>query len=114
MSAAVRTAIADAASTVDGVQVTPYFRQVTKPGAGMVRLDRMNRSENGFGFMATWQVLVVLSQDIEVAEKWLDEKTSELVEAIGQELIVTTVTPQQLAIDTGNVPCVVIEGTRAA
>ena len=108
----VRQALADAASSLDGINVTPYFRQTTKPGEGMVRLDRMNRAANGFGFMCTWQVIVLLPQDIATAEKYLDQRISDLVEAVSEELVVTSVAPQQLTLDTGTVPCIFIEGNR--
>jgi len=113
MSAEVREAIAQAANAVDGIHVSAYFRQTTKPGDGMVRLERINRDTSGFGYMNIWQVLVVLPQDIAQAEQYLDEKVSDLVEAISEELIVTSVTPQQLALDTGTIPVVLIEGNRA-
>lgn len=113
MSAEVREKIAAAASAVEGVNCTPYFRQSTKPGDAMVRLDRMVRDESGFAYMVTWQVVVMLPQDIATAEKWLDANTTLLIEAISEELVVTTVTPQQMALDTGVVPCVLIEGNRA-
>lgn len=107
----VRTAIATAASTVAGVSVSTHFKQTAKSGDGMVRLERINYP-NPFGGVVTWQVLVILPQDLATAEKWLDEKLPLLVEAVGNELVVQSATPQQLALDTGNVPCVVIEGFR--
>lgn len=113
MSAAVRAAIAAAVETVPGLSCAPYFRQTTKAGDGMVRLDRLTRSQNGFGFMATWQVLLVLPQDVQAAEKYLERITPALIAALAEELIVTTVTPQELVLDNGvRVPVVVIEGNR--
>lgn len=111
MSAEVRDKIATAASAVVGVNVTPYFRQVTKPGQGMVRMDRINYP-NAFGGVVTWQVVVLLPQDIAQAERWLDENGSVLRAAVAEELVVQSMTPQQLALDTGTVPAVVIEGQR--
>lgn len=113
MSAATRTALSAAVNAVTGINCTPYFRQSTKAGDAMVRLDRHTRSSNGFGFMATWQVLMVLPQDIVTAEKYLDSKVTELVDALSSELIVTTVVPQELVLDNGvRIPVVVIEGSR--
>lgn len=112
MSAVVRAALAAAASSVEGINVSAYFRQTTKVGDGMVRFDQSNRSDNGFGFMDTWQVLVILPQDLAAAEKYIETKVPALVTAIEEQLIVTSVTPQQLALDTGLVPCVFIEGSR--
>jgi hypothetical protein len=112
MSAEIRQALADAANTVVGINCTPYFRQSTKPGDAMVRLDRKRRDDSGFGFMATWQVVVILPQDFAAAEKYLDEMAPALVEAVSQELVITDVTPQQLALDTATVPVVFIQGNR--
>lgn len=112
MSAEVRNAISAAASSVSGVNCTPYFRQSTKTGDAMVRFDRMNRDDSGFGFMVVWQVVLMLPQDVAAAEKYLEEKTPALIAALSEELVITSVTPQQLALDTGYVPCVFFEGNR--
>lgn len=106
-----RQAIAEAASAVGGVDVNPYFKQVTKPGSGMVRLERIDYP-NRLGGVVTWQVIVLLPKDIATAEKWLDANGSALREAVGKELLVRSMTPQQLALDSGTLPCVVIEGQR--
>lgn len=111
MSEAVRTALADAANTVEGINVAPYFKQSTKPGSGMVRKDLVDYP-NTFGGVVTWQVLVFLPQDMATAEKFLDEKGPLLVAALSPEMRVTTVTPQQLALDQGAVPIVLISGQR--
>lgn len=108
----VRELIADAASTVAGISCTPYFRQSTKTGDGMVRLDH-NDYPDRFGGLSTWQVLVVLPQDIASAEKYLDSKIPDLVTALSEALVVRRVTPQELALDNGTrLPVVVIEGIR--
>lgn len=113
MSAIAREVLAAAASTVEGISVTPWFRQTTKAGQGMVRLDRRIRDESGLPyFNNVWQVLIVLPQDIAAAEKYLEQKLDALLEALSEQMAVSTATPQQLAIDTGTVPVVVIEGTR--
>ena len=113
MSEAVRTAIAEAASTVDGVTVTAYFRQTTRAGDGMVRLDHATRDANGFGFVDTWHVLVLLPTDIAQAETWLETRIDTLAEAVGTELVISTMTPSELVLDNGvTVPAVVIEGHR--
>ena len=110
----VRESLADAASTVDGISVTPYFRQSTKPGDGYVRLDRTNRDSTGFGFINVWQVLIILPGDLAGAEKFLEARVEALLEALNEEVIVISVTPQQLVLDTGTLPVVVIEGNRAS
>lgn len=111
MSAAVRQALADAASTVEGVTVTPYFRQVTRPGHGMVRKDRVDYPSK-FGGVVTWQVFVFLPSDQKAAEEWLDEQAPQLVAALTPEMNIDTVMPQQLALDSGSVPVVLIQGIR--
>ena len=116
MSEAIRTAIATAASTVDGVTVTPYYRQVMTPGQGMVRMDRTVYPDP-FGGITTWQVCIVVPQALADSEKWLEAKQDELVDAIGSELIIRTVIPKELVVQDPqknpvSVPVVVIEGER--
>lgn len=113
MSAETRAEIAAAANTVDGIHCSPHFRQTTKPGDAMVRLDRRRRDDTGFGWITTWQVLLVLPADLAQSEKYLDQHADDLADALGEALTVTTVTPQQLALDSGTVPVVIFEGTRA-
>jgi hypothetical protein len=113
MSAAVRAEIAAAMNAVEGIHATPYFRQTTRPGQAFVRLARWRRDTSGFGFMVTWEIFVILPQDLAGAETYLDEKLPELTEAAEAVLILTTVTPSRLALDSGHVPVVVIEGNRA-
>lgn len=111
MSAEVREKIAAAASSAAGVHVTPYYRQVTKPGQGMVRFERTDYP-NAFGGLVTWQVVVLLPQNIAQAERWLDENGPALRTAVAEELVVRSMTVAQVVIDEGAVPAVVIEGNR--
>lgn len=111
MSTQVREAIAAAASTVDGISVTPYFRQVTKPNQGFVRRSRTDYP-NTFGGVVTWAVVVVMpAATVEDTERWLDENGPALVAAVEGEMTVTSMVPF-IATDAGNAPYVVIEGTR--
>lgn len=113
MSTATRQAISDAANTVPEVSCTPHTRVTTRTGDAMVRLGRMNRSSNGFGFVNTWQVLVILPQDLTAAEKYLDTLIPSLIPAVSEELVITSITPQELVLETGTtIPCCVIEGSR--
>ena len=114
MSAAVRTALADAANAVLGERrCTPYYRQSTRTGDAWVSLARHDRDDTGFGYMAAWEVRVVLHQDLAQAEKWVDEHVDDLVDALEQYLVVTAVVMVTLVTDTGNVPGVVVEGVRS-
>lgn len=113
MSEAVRTAISTAVQSVDGVSCSPYFRQTTKAGDAMVVLARMTRDANGFGFVNTWQVQVLLPQDLAAAEKYMESKLPALIAAVEQELVIQTITPQEAVLDNGiKLPCLVIEGNR--
>lgn len=111
MSAEVRNLLATAASTQDGINVRPYFLQSTKAGDGFVRRDATNYP-NPFGGIVTWQVVVVLPQDMASAEKYIDTKTAALVEAVAEHMVVRSVTPVQMTFDTAQIPCLVIEGNR--
>src|SRR5680860_1505624 len=87
MNTDTRQMLAKAASTVDGINVAPYFRTPTRPGDGSVRLDRMTRDLNGFGFVNTWNVVVLLPEDLASAEKWLDEKAPALIEVLSEHMV---------------------------
>lgn len=112
MSAEIREAIAAAASTVEGVNVSPWYRQSVKAGDGCVRYDRTNYPDP-FGGLVTWQVVITLPSDLAAAEKWIAAHGSDLRTAVSEELMVRSMTAVQLAIDSGTVPSIVIEGQRA-
>lgn len=107
----VRETLAAAASTVDGITVTPYFRQTTAAGQGLVRLDHTDYP-NSLGGLDTWQVCIFLPSDSAAAEKFLEAKKPALRDALAAAMIVRRITPGQLALDTGTVPVVIIEGQR--
>ena len=114
MSAAVRALLAAAANSHLGAnRVTPYYRQSTTAGWGWVSLGARNRDASGFGFMDTWEIRLVLSQEIAKAEKWIDQHSDALAAAISNELIVTSLTPAVLNLDTKTtVNALIIEGVR--
>jgi len=107
-----RAAIAAAASTVDGVTCTPNYRQSLSPGDAFVRLDRRARSENGYGYMDTWQVWLALPQDQASAETWLDTNIDALTAALSAEIVVTAITPAELVPGPTPVNGVIFEGAR--
>lgn len=112
MSAAVRQALATAANTVDGVDVSAYFKQNARPGAGSVRFG-LETYPNPFGGLITWQVLVNLPQDLAEAEEWIDGHRAALVAALQPELIVQRVLTQQLVLAKDRTqPVLVVEGIR--
>jgi hypothetical protein len=112
MSKAARTALAEAASTVDGITCHPYFVQSTQPGHATIRLDR-TEYPNRFGGVDHWNVVVILPQDQASAEKFIEAHVPAIVAAVGREMAVKTVQPQQLKLDgVGILPCVFINGHR--
>lgn len=113
MSAAVRAALAAAANTVTGVDVSPYYRQDTKAGSGIVQLDRVD-FPNAFGGVAHWSVLVLLPTDLKAAQERADELLPALYAALSTELAVTSATfgTTQIESSSGQ-PCVLISGHRA-
>jgi hypothetical protein len=111
-AAEVRELLAAAASTVEGINCDPYYRQSPKSGDAMVRRAGTVYPPNSFGGVVTWQVLVVLPQDLRAAQMFLDDVIPLVAVAISPELDVTSVTPQQLAFADTLVPGAVIEGKR--
>lgn len=112
----VRQEVADAASLIDGISVTPYYRQSLKAGDGFVRLGQRGRDGSGIGFLDTWEIWLAVSQDVASAEQWLETNLDDLLVSLGSAMYVTTVTPTELVIGTGgaSVPGVIIAGTREA
>lgn len=113
MSAALRTALADAANTVLGPKrCAPYYRSSARPGDAWVSFARRDRDDTGLGYMAAWEIRVALHQSLEAAEKWVDAHADDLADAVGQHLIITAVVFVTLVTDQGNVPGLVVEGVR--
>lgn len=110
----VREDIATAASTVAGVNVTPYYRQNLRSGSGFVRLGPRNRPDNGFGWLDTWEVWIAAPADIEAAEKWIEAKQDALLAALDAEMIVSSLTPSELVLGSTTTPGIVISGVRGA
>lgn len=105
-----REDIAAAASSVDGVSVSATYRQVTKTGEGYVRLGTVATS-NGQR-VATWEVLIVLGQDLATAETWHEGHVPALFDALKRQLYGVSMTFGQIQFDTTLTNGVVISGTR--
>lgn len=107
-----REDIAASASTVDGITVLPYYVQTTQVGTGMVRLDRTDYPDR-FGGLDTWQVIVVLPDDVAAAETYIEEKLPLLVAALRFELAVRWAEPRELVLKDGpNLPVLIVAGQR--
>lgn len=112
MSAAARQALATAASTVDRVNVSDYYRQVTSPGSGYVHLDRIEYPDR-LGGVCFWNVVVILPTDLATAERFIEETAAPLREALSAEMVVTSARPEQLNLTgAGLLPCLFINGHR--
>lgn len=109
-----RTALADAANNHLGARrVTPYYRQSTTAGWGWVSLARADRDSSGFGYLDTFEIRIVLSQEIAKAEAWIDEHVDALVAAVAEEMVVTSWSPAVLNLDSkSTVNALIIEGVR--
>ena len=108
-----RDDIAEAASTVPGVTVTPYLQQYTKAGRGYVRLAQ-KAPDARFSklYVDTWEVVVPLGQDHADAERLLDRWSGPLLAALAPVLRVVTLTPVTITYDEAQVDGLVISGTR--
>ena len=109
----IRETLAQAVSRLDRYNISAYYRQTTKAGDGFVSFAGTTPSENGFGWMDSWQILIVLGGDLKAAEIRLDEDLAQILEALEPYLVLTQVTPSQIAFDTLVVSALVIEGVTA-
>lgn len=107
-----REEIAAAASTVDGLSVTPYYQQSTRTGDGFVRLDERVRDESGFGFMDTWHVVITLGQDMTSAERWIEDNSSVIINALKRELEITSLIPTEILVGATVLSGIIVVGNR--
>lgn len=109
-----REDIAAAASTVEGVQCSPYYVNQTTPGQAHVQWMR-TEYPNRLGGEDYWAVLVTLPSDAAAAQQWIEEHKAALVEALGEELIVTQALPQIVPeTDNPSKKVLAVEGHREA
>lgn len=106
-----RAEIATAASTVDDVNVTPYFRQVTKAGQGFVKLERVEYP-NKFGGVATLSVFVILPDGLAAAERRAEELEPLLYNALRPAWVLDSAQLADLQTDTGSLPVLQFTGHR--
>jgi hypothetical protein len=112
MSADVRQALADAANTVAGVNVHPYYRQGGKTGSGNV-VRGTTTYPNIFGGIVTWEVHILLPVDIESAQKRADELVPLLWTALSEVMAVDEVSFGTSSQDNrSGQPVMVITGHR--
>lgn len=110
-----RDDIAAALTATGRVKVTPHHRQSLRPGDGCVRFAGMTAASNGFGFVTTWEVWIAIPQEVKAGELWLEANLPALLTALEPEVIVTNVTPVELALGGPNTTNgVILEGAREA
>lgn len=110
----IRTDIATAASTVEGITGHPYVVGDTSPGTVYPRIDRIEYP-NPFGGVLYLNVVLVLPQDLAEAEQYLEQKLPALKTALEPHLVLTTVRPQRLQLDgVGVLPVAFLNGHREA
>lgn len=77
-----QTEIAAAASSVAGVNVTPKWRQTTTPGEGWIRWARRSPDESGFARVDEWQLCIVLPQQADQQEAFIETKVDQVLDAL--------------------------------
>lgn len=106
-----REEISAAVNTVAGITCTPYHRNVMGAGDAAVRYGSTDHP-NRFGGIVTWEVVVGLPQDVSDAEKYIDEKSRAIRDALAEVITVRRAYPARATYDTAQTNLLVIEGTR--
>lgn len=95
-----RDEIAAAASTVAGVECSPFYEFQTTPGQAFVQWVR-TEYPNRLGGEDYWAVIVTLPADPVAAQEWVEQHKGALVAALQGEMVVTQALPQ-LVTETDN------------
>lgn len=107
-----REEIAAAASTMDGLEISPFYRVVSKPGQGYVEWLR-TEYPNELGGEDYWGVVVMLPTDLAAAQQWIEDNRYAARAALRPALIVTQTRPERLDLpDMPIIRALVIEGHR--
>jgi hypothetical protein len=105
-----RADLAAAVNTIEGLNCTPYYRVLSKPGEACVRLAKWTPGDTGFGYVVRWRVYIALSQDLVTAEKWLDDNLPLIAQALEDVWVPGEITPAELIFDTAAINGVIYEG----
>lgn len=103
MSATIRQELADAASTVFGVECSPFYVQLTAPGAACVRRDRIDFPDR-FGGVGFWNVVVCLGQDLTTAELLFEDLAAPLVAALRPVMAIKSASLNTTSFPDGTAP----------
>lgn len=111
-----RDELAAAASTVAGVNVTPKWRQTTTPGEGWIRWARRAPDDSGFSRVDEWQVCVVLPQQADKQEAFVDSQIDPIIDALDAARVwaFEEVFTETMTYDQGGalVPFLIFAGSR--
>lgn len=107
-----RTDIADALSTIEGINCSLYYRNSTKNGDAHLRLATKTVDDTGLGFIDRWEIVIPINQNVAQTEQWIEEHAAEIIEALSPEMIITAITPREIAFESAVVNGVIIEGAR--
>lgn len=109
-----REEIAAAASTVDGIEVSPTYAAVSAPGQGYVTWLR-TEYPNSLGGEDYWGVVIALPPDVAAAQEWVAEHLGPLWKALrtSRVMTVTGARPDvDLPTDNQAQKVLIIEGHR--
>lgn len=101
MSTTTRQSIADAISTVDGLQGFPERPTIPAPGNAWPLVAEMNRGP-AIAFETTWRVAIVLSPDVGTATDQFDTLIPQACQALQSELYVDSARPLTIPTEAGN------------
>ena len=105
-----RQELAEALTGIDGYHISAYYRQTTKPGDGFITITDLTRDTSGIGWMETWQIIIILGQDLNAAERRFENDIDTLVDTTSTILHVANVTLATLTLDTHTLSAVIIDG----
>lgn len=111
-----REEIAGAASTVDGIEVTPRYTGATKDGSGWVELAR-DEWPNQLGAETYWRVQILCPDDTAAAQAFYEDKRLLVAKALrdSRVLIVTGTEPAFISQTDGPIrKAFIVEGHREA
>lgn len=100
-TATTRETIAAAASTVEGVDCSPFYTATSEVGGAWVERSRTTYDPGlhpSYGAKPFWRVVVVMPQDVAAAEQWLEDNQEPLVAALYEVMAVQNASPLTLSI----------------
>jgi hypothetical protein len=101
-----------AALTASGLVVgSPYRPKALAPGQAWPGIPRLEATEAGWAYLATWRVYVVLpTVDEQARAMWFDDHARDLIDALRSVLFVDSIEVDAISTDAGDIPVAVITG----